>query len=586
MGGRAISEQRGRKVLEKLYEQRQIPDEGFQSLQGYLSNVGPATFVRQLMDSGVPSGAVASAISEVLDFPMWAGSKLIKTGKDWVIDDQGVLYLVNPLDMDRVQALLSQEHKAVRTMGVLAFHELDQITQGAADIQGDQSGGDKSEARRHLEGYMMRAVGLRASDIHLQPIADTAEVSMRVDGMLHKIGSLKLDEGYIALANTILDEAEKTAGEFIAPRDGQFAWPMEHRSINIRMSMVPVRVGQDVWPRFTLRLLGLELDLVDIDRLGLPSTEPNNQLDRLKEAMSGSSGLIVVSGPTGSGKTTTLNAGMRWLTRNHPRNSYFTIEDPVEIEIPQVSQVEVNPAANLTFAAGLRAFLRQDPDVIMVGEIRDEETMELAIRASLTGHIVLTTIHTKSAFGVVPRMLDMNIEPILLADALSGVMAQRTVRKVCQECSEQISLEDYMHLRHPFLKKTTDIFRKSAANIPARYGDLDAYPGLKAPIRVANPEGCNACRRGYEGRTILTEFSVIDEHLRDMITNRESTPAMERYAHGLGFRPLWEHGMQRITCGESTFSEVERSLGARTVTASANKEGGKDGAAKRIAINE
>lgn len=558
------------RVLEYFRENELLAEAAFRELMESMRRTSPReagrVLGRELSEAGLRPHTIAKAMSEALKLPRFAPDTTVSaSGIDWAVGDDGVCYMTNPLDTTAYQELLRNPKLSIESQGVLGYHQLDLISsegQNETMVEAHEGEGAEELLRRIVE----LAIQNRASDIHLEPVADRADIRMRVDGLVQRYGQINLAGSYFPLANYVLEESGVQAGEYLNPRDGQFSWSLRHREINIRMSMVPTKIGPRIAPRFTLRLLGLEMDLVDLDEIGLSKHPENNQMAAIKRALSQTSGLVIVSGPTGSGKTTTLNAGLRWMTRTMPTKTYFAAEDPVEMENPTVSQVEINERAGVTFASALRAFLRQDPDVIMIGEMRDEESMSLGIRASNTGHLVLTSLHTKTAIGCVPRLLDMGAEADQLSEAIAGVMAQRTVRQVCGTCSETVPLSDYVSLNHPFLQQQRGIFRDSVMDIPNRYGDLFFYPDDDTPIRVVNPKGCERCRNGFRGRTIVTEFLAVDETLAEMISDRATRAQLERHAVSQGFRSMWEHGMQLVAEGVTTFSEIERTLGHRQPT--------------------
>ncbi|MBO9471091.1 Flp pilus assembly complex ATPase component TadA [Endozoicomonas sp. G2_2] len=558
------------RVLEHFRQNEHLSDAAYreliESLRRSSARDAGRVLGRELAEAGIRPHTIAEILAESLGLPRFSPTTQVAAqGVDWAVGTDGVCYMTNPLDVTAYQELLRNPKLNIQKQGVLGYHQLDLINES-----GNKQTMVEARVGEGADQLMRRIVDLaiqhRASDIHLEPVADRADIRLRVDGLVQKYGQIELNTDYLPLANYILEESGEQAGEYLRPRDGQFSWSLRHREINVRMSMVPGKVGSGIAPRFALRLLGLEMDLVDLDEIGLSSHPDNDQMAAIKRVLSQTSGLVIVSGPTGSGKTTTLNAGLRWMTRTMPTKTFFAAEDPVEIENPTVTQVEINERAGVTFESALRAFLRQDPDVVMIGEMRDKNSMSLGIRASNTGHLVLTSLHTKTALGCVPRLLDMGAEADQLSEAIAGVMAQRTVRRVCQHCSETVSLSDYLELKHPFLRDLRGIFRETIAEIPNRYSDLFFYPQADAAIRVANRVGCERCRGGYRGRTVIAEFLTIDETLSEMISDGATRAQLERHAVTQGFRPMWEHGMQLVGEGITTFAEIERTLGQRQPT--------------------
>lgn len=566
------------RVLNALRESGQLSTAGLQQLEETVARYDtPSEAGRALGDEivemGVRPQTIVDVLADVLRLERFRSDCIIvESGPDWAVSDERVCYMLNPLDTQRYQALLNNTRLGIQQQGILGAHHLDVISRA------DQSSGsiriDPSDSADKLfDRIIQNAISNRSSDIHLEPVGARTEIRYRVDGMLSRFGTMDLEADFLPLANYILERSGNQAGEYLEPRDGQFSYPMRHREINLRMSMVPSSNGTSIQPRFALRLLGLEMDLVDIDEIGLSTHTDNDHMTAVKRQLSQTSGLIIVSGPTGSGKTTTLNAFLRWLSRTMPTRSSFSVEDPVEIENPMVTQVQINERAGVTFESALRAFLRQDPDNIMLGEIRDSESTSLVIRAALTGHLVLSTLHTKSSIGCVARLLDLGAQPDQLSEALSGLLAQRMVRKVCPYCSNEIQIEDYLELAHPWLEQTRGLARSSILEANARYGDMRFFPQHGQTIRLANERGCDHCRGGYSGRTSVVEFLEVDKVLADMISEGASRAALDRAADDNGFLTMWDHALQLIGGGITTFAEAERVLGHRALPRAAITDG-------------
>jgi type IV pilus assembly protein PilB len=343
------------------------------------------------------------------------------------------------------------------------------------------------------------AIRARASDVHLEPEKEFLKVRFRVDGILHDSTTLPkhLEPAVISrikiMAN--LDIAERRK-----PQDGRLRIGMEGHEVDVRVSVMPSIDGEAV----VLRLLDSAGMRIGLESLGMSKELLSKYQELLKRAW----GILLVTGPTGSGKTTTLYASL--ATMNAKERNILTIEDPVEYRLAGVRQIQVNPAVDLTFANGLRSILRQDPDVIMVGEIRDKETAEIAIQAALTGHLVFSTLHTNDAPTAITRLLDMGIEPFLVASSVVGVAAQRLVRVICPECKQ---------------------------------------PGV----------GCRKCMQtGYKGRIGIFELMVANEELGRMAIAKASTAQLRAYAISKGMKPLREDGMEKVKSGITTQDEVFR----------------------------
>ena len=381
--------------------------------------------------------------------------------------------------------------------------------------------GDEAPVIRLVNALLFEAVKAGASDIHLEPFERTTAVRFRIDGILHDVLAPPA-RVHATLAARVKIMAGLDIAERRLPQDGRIRLRVAGRDIDVRVSLVPTGFGE----RVVLRLLDRAATLLDLPELGLaPSIA--TALDRL---LAQSHGIVLVTGPTGSGKTTTLYAALRRL-RTGERN-IMTIEDPVEYQLRGVGQIQVNPRIDLTFASGLRAVLRQDPDVILVGEIRDRETVEIALQSALTGHLVFSTLHTNDAAGAVTRLLDMAVEPFLISSSLLAVLAQRLVRRVCATCGQDAL---------------------PGAEERAAFGD--ATPAV---LRHAG-SGCADCRgTGYRGRTAIHELLVVDDPIRALVMARADAGTIRRHATTHGMTPLRGDGLAKARAGVTTLAEVLR----------------------------
>lgn len=384
---------------------------------------------------------------------------------------------------------------------------------------------------RLLNALLQQAVKERASDIHIEPYENEIDVRMRIDGILRtvlrppRIIQDALLSRVKIMAN--LDIAEKRL-----PQDGRIRILIGGRDIDIRVSVVPTVYGE----RAVLRLLDRKHGVLGLYEVGLSEEDEK----RIGEVLSNSSGIILVTGPTGSGKTTTLYAALNRL-HTGDRN-IITVEDPVEYQLRGVGQIQVNPRIGLTFASGLRSILRQDPDIIMVGEIRDVETVEIAIQASLTGHLVLSTLHTNDAASAISRLIDMGAEPFLVSSSLLSVIAQRLVRVICPHCKAYYTPTGH-ELSYFSEEETPGLFR------------LIGSP----PVRLFKGEGCEACSRtGYLGRTGLFEILILDSSIRPYITERVDSHTIKNSAVSMGMRTLRMDGLKKVAKGITTLEEVLR----------------------------
>ncbi len=370
---------------------------------------------------------------------------------------------------------------------------------------------------------LLGAVKQGASDIHFEPFESHLRVRYRIDGILYE-QSLPPKHLEHALVSRLKVMAHMDIAEKRLPQDGMANVRVGDREIDIRVSTIPVAEGE----RVVLRLLDRDTALLPLSDLGMDKTALIG-FDKLLEL---SNGIILVSGPTGSGKTTTLYAGLAKLDAS--RKNILTIEDPIEYRLSNIGQIQVKPKIGLTFASGLRHILRQDPDVILVGETRDKETAEIAIRASLTGHLVFTTLHTNDAPSAVVRLIDMGIEPCLIASTLKGVLAQRLVRKLCLECKQEVTVQESLIERNP---EITNLLS----------------PGQK----VWKAVGCSACKEGYSGRVGVFELMLVDEQMQNMIrTGNITAGVLIDAAEHAGMVSLFADGISKAIQGLTSIEEV------------------------------
>ena len=375
---------------------------------------------------------------------------------------------------------------------------------------------------RFVNLVMQQAIRAQASDIHFEPFENEFRIRYRVDGALYEMSpppkSLALP-----VISRIKVIADLNIAEHRVPQDGRIKMTIEGRAVDLRVSTLPTQFGESV----VLRVLDKSAVNLDLDNLGLPE----NVKTGIRDAVRRPNGIFIVTGPTGSGKTTTLYSALREV--NNMDTKLLTAEDPVEYELEGIMQVPVNHQVGLDFSRALRAFLRQDPDKIMVGEIRDIETARIAVQASLTGHVVLSTLHTNDAPGAVTRLIDMGLEPFLLSASLEFVLAQRLVRKICSGCKEEF-------------EPKKEVFQNLGLN-PNELGDRKFYFGA----------GCAECNQsGYRGRTGLFEMIKVTDVFREMINSGAATLVLKQNAIEQGMRTLREDGIRSIFDGESTVDEV------------------------------
>lgn len=374
-----------------------------------------------------------------------------------------------------------------------------------------------------VNAILTQAVKNKASDIHIETYEDRVAVRFRIDGVLREILNLPRALGPLFISRikvmAKLDIAEKRL-----PQDGRIQLRIAGHTIDVRASTLPSNHGE----RVVLRLLDKKVARLELRHLGLH----DETLNIIEKWLKQSNGIILVTGPTGAGKTTSLYAMLNKL--NTISRNILTVEDPIEYDLPGIGQTQVNTRIDMTFAKGLRAILRQDPDVVMIGEIRDVETAEIAVQASLTGHLVLSTLHTNSAIGAITRLRDMGVEPFLLASSLIGLMAQRLVRVLCLKCKES--------------------YAPSEAEIQL----IQKYMTLSAIPQLYRPKGCEICQEtGYTGRVGIYECLFIDEQIKEMIHENASESVLAEYAHR-HFSSLAQDGWKRVLVGETSIEEILR----------------------------
>jgi general secretion pathway protein E len=369
------------------------------------------------------------------------------------------------------------------------------------------------------------AVEARASDIHFEPTPDGVDVRFRVDGHLYRERVLK-PEYQAAVTSRIKIMARLDIAERRLPQDGRIRLPIGGIGIDLRISTIATAFGESV----VLRILDKSSIALDFASLGFYET----QIVDLAAWTSQPNGIILVTGPTGSGKTTTLYTMLSSI--NRPGAKIFTVEDPVEYQLAGINQVQVHPAIGLDFPHALRSILRQDPDLIMIGEIRDIETARIAIQAALTGHMVFSTLHTNSAAGAVTRLMDMGLEPYLLSSTITGVIAQRLVRRLCKQCA--------------------------VTHVDAEFWEARIRPEISAEISAQKPailqaQGCQSCRdTGFSGRLVIAEFMPLVDRSRTLILERASEADLHNHACGSGMRTLYQEGLRLVWSGRATIKDV------------------------------
>ncbi len=384
---------------------------------------------------------------------------------------------------------------------------------------------------RLVSDLIDRASAVRASDIHIEPNEQHLAVRMRIDGVLHKVDTHSLE-----LAPAVTSRVKIMAGLNIAerrlPQDGRIRMVVRGREIDLRVSTMPTVSGESV----VLRLLDTTSVALDFTELGFAQAMRVN----FEQLVARPNGIVLVAGPTGSGKTTTLYTALRGIDCS--RLKVITVEDPVEYRLPDVNQIQVQPKIGLSFASVLRSTLRQDPDVVMVGEIRDLETARIAVQAALTGHLVLSTVHTNGAVATIARLLDMGIERYLIAATLKGVLSQRLIRTLCGSCSMEAVPSAML----------VDLLQRSGLSECAT-----------SQVRSHNADGCEHCRyTGYRGRTMIAELMPVGSSLERAIVSGGTHMEIDAAARADGMTPMISDGLGKILSGKTTLDEVLRVTGS------------------------
>jgi general secretion pathway protein E len=377
---------------------------------------------------------------------------------------------------------------------------------------------------RLVNQIIQRAVESRASDIHIEPFADELKVRYRVDGILQEVSS-PAARSTAAIISRVKIMAKLNIAERRLPQDGRIPLRVQGKELDLRVSTVPTMFGESV----VMRLLDKESVRFDFDALGFDGS-PRDRLEAILEIPYG---ILLVTGPTGSGKSTTLYTALSRL--NTEARKIITVEDPVEYQLPGINQIQVKPQIGMTFAGALRSIVRQDPDIIMVGEMRDLETARIAVQSALTGHVVLSTLHTNDAASGVTRLLDMGVEDYLLTSTINGILAQRLVRRLCPKC------------RDPYRP------------LPELAAKLERVAGGAEEITLYRAGGCEDCNgTGYRGRLVITEVLNMTDPIRRAVLEHATATEIQRVAIGEGMLTMYEDGLRKAVEGRTTMEEVLR----------------------------
>jgi len=396
----------------------------------------------------------------------------------------------------------------------------------------------KAKASQIVEAILAGALILKASDIHFEPEKEKVRVRLRLDGILEDITNIPP-----LIYSLVLNRIKLLSGLKLniheKAQDGRFSIFSGDASVEIRTSVLPGAYGENI----VMRILDPAVIKIDLEDLGIRE----DNLEIINQELQKPTGIILTTGPTGSGKTTTLYAFIKKILT--PDIKIITIEDPVEYHIEGISQTQVEPAKGYTFENGLRSIVRQDPDVILVGEIRDYETAEIAMHAALTGHLVFSTLHTNDAVGAIPRLIDLGIKPPIIAPAINLLMAQRLLRRVCQKCAKKRLLT----------KEELQNFKKILNNLPPR---VKLEKELNEKTQILEPQGCKGCHNGYSGRVAALELVEINGEMEDLILNSPTETQIKTAAKKAGFVTMMQDAVIKIINGVTTVEEAERILGS------------------------
>ena len=449
-------------------------------------------------------------------------------------DGSLVLAIADPMDFetfDSLGFLLKRPVEFVCAVPHLIDEKLEMLYPAGMDEEGNESSGvevdentgDDAPIIKLVSNLLLDAQNSRASDIHIEPLEKSLRVRFRIDGNLQEVPSPpKKLQGAIISRLKIMTGSMSIAEKRV-PQDGRIQIKVGEKAVDLRVNSVPTVHGESI----VMRILDKSSLMLGLPELGFLSDDQSlfEQLVQLPD------GIILVTGPTGSGKTTTLYACLNYM--NKPDRKIITVEEPVEYQMAGINQVQVNSEIGMTFPAALRAMLRQAPNVIMLGEIRDQETASIAINASLTGHLVLSTLHTNDAPGAIARLVDIGVQPFLVSSAVRAVMAQRLVRRLCGNCKEPTELSEY------------------------EMRSLTLDPGQLSRATPMKPVGCEKCRgRGFRGRLGIFEIFVADDEIRQMINRNATTLQLRHRTRELGMRTLREDGIRKVLAGMTTAEEV------------------------------
>ena len=548
-------ENQGKKLGDILVEKKLISEVQLRKLYAYILGIPFVDLAKEI---------VPTDILQIIPEPIAKKHKIVafeKSGRnlkiamlnpediqtiDFIKKKTGFKIITCLTSEDSIEVILKQYEKSLKAeFGDIIKRDASEVSDGEVeeDLEKIAQG---LPIIRIVDTLIKHAILQEASDIHIEPDEKEVRVRYRIDGILHDAMTLpkQVTQGIIArikvLSNLKLDEHR-------VPQDGRFKIEKEGKKMSFRVSILPIFDGEKI----VMRLLDESSKGLTMEQMGLTG----ESLEIMHRQIKKPNGMILVTGPTGSGKTTTLYTVMDIL--NTPAVNISTVEDPIEYRMPRINQTQIYPKVGLTFASGLRSLLRQDPNIIMIGEIRDNETMEMAIHAAMTGHLVLSTLHTNSAAGALPRLLDMGAEPFLVASTLNVVVAQRLVRKLCSNCRKEYKLTsaDLNTLNDNYAMDDILEAIKKSSILKDKLKEKDDWQDMKF-FKKAGCEQCN--NEGYNGRLGIFEVLEITEEIGKMITQKNTSEEIERQAKSKGMLTMIEDGFIKIIRGLTSIEEIMR----------------------------
>lgn len=532
--GLLVQREKGIKLGEALNKEAILKAVSYQLGMPYLNTIHSESIPSDLIEDVPLHFAKRNEIIPLREHPHEIDVAIANPVNHPALDDLRLIfkksikpYIASATDItDAINIVYNRESSGQRSdIGDFEGTNLDNMSHDFDEPQDLLDADDEAPIIRLVNSLLFRAVKQNASDIHIEPFEKELVVRFRIDGVLYDImhPPKKIQNSVISRIKIM---ADLNIAEKRLPQDGRIRIKLAGKDIDIRVSTLPTSFGESV----VMRLLDKTRVLLDLSEIGVTGS----YLDKMEQLIQHKHGIILVTGPTGSGKTTTLYAMLSQI--NHPDIKIITVEDPVEYQIPGINQIQVNPKIDLTFAAGLRSILRQDPDVVMIGEIRDRETAEIAIQASLTGHLVISTLHTNDASSAMTRLIDMGVEPFLVSSSLIGVIAQRLVRTLCHQCRESYYPNTEVQLR---------LLGLTAAEAQQH--------------QIFRAQGCQACiDTGYVGRTGVHEILMIDDEVRTLIMQNAGANIIKKKGMELGMKTLREVGAEKVLAGVTSVEEVLR----------------------------